>query len=86
MATKITLTTPIKAHGEEVTELVLRDPVAGDLREFRLGDRTAGNFFPLISVLAGIPPSSVEQMYPVDLLDAIEALAPFLLTPQQTGS
>lgn len=41
MPTKIPLTRPIKAHGEEVMELILRDPVAGDLREFRLGTAAA---------------------------------------------
>lgn len=83
---KITLSAPIQAHGETVTELTLRDPTVRDLKEFRIGDSTVGNFIPLIAAIAGIPGSSVEQMRPSDLFAVIEAIGPLFLSPPQTGA
>ena len=79
------LSKPISAHGETVSELSFRDPVARDLKEFRIGDATVGNWLPLIAALAGIPPSSVESMCPADVLAAIDVVAPLLLPPPSTG-
>ena len=80
------LSHPIKAHGEPVGELTFRDPVARDMKEFRIGDTTVGNWIPLIASLAGIPPSSVESMHPADVFAAIEALGPLLLPSPETGT
>ena len=46
MSATITLAKPIQAHGETLTALVFRDPCARDLREFKIGDATVGNFIP----------------------------------------
>jgi Phage tail assembly chaperone proteins, E, or 41 or 14 len=86
MSATITLAKPIQAHGETITALVFRDPCARDLKEFRIGDATVGNWLPLIASLAGIPPSSVESMCPADVLAAIDVVAPLLLPPPSTGA
>ena len=86
MSATITLAKPIQAHGETLTALVFRDPCARDLREFKIGDATVGNFIPVIAALAGIPPSSVESMHPADIFEAIEAIGPLLLPPPPTGA
>jgi hypothetical protein len=70
----IELSSPIKAHGEELLEITLRDPVTKDQMELGMpflilqgdGDtaiqiqsKTVGKY---IVRLAGIPLSSVEQL------------------------
>ena len=84
MAT-LDLTQPIEAHGETLTRLTFRPPRAGDMRAWRIGDTSVGNFMPLISALAGIPPSSVELMSPTDLFAAIDLVAPLLFPGPATG-
>lgn len=74
---KLKLSKPITAHGETVAELDLRDPVAKDLRSLPMGARTVGDFIPVLSSVAGVPPSSVDQMAPNDLFAALEYLVPF---------
>lgn len=81
----LNLVEPVAAHGEAVSRLTFRQPRAGDLRDFRIGDSTVGNFIPLIATLAGIPPSSVESMHPADVIAAIGLIGPLLLPPQSTG-
>lgn len=77
---KVTLSKPIKAHGEEVCELELTEPTAKDVMELgypylmvpndegdtgiELRPKVAGRY---ISRLAKIPMSSVEQMAIADL-------------------
>lgn len=82
---KIALTKPITVHGDEVTELELREPSAGDVMEcgypLTIGDgeatpnaETVGK---LIARLAGIPPSSVKQMSLPDFNTAMGAVLGF---------
>lgn len=74
-----TLTKPITAHGEEKLELDLRDPTAKDVMEIgfpylvvqgndgegvELRPKIVGKY---VVRLAGIPPSSVEQLSIADL-------------------
>ncbi|WP_295379546.1 phage tail assembly protein [uncultured Pseudacidovorax sp.] len=79
--TAFTLTTPIKAHGEEVTVLELRKPTTKDLRElgypFSATPTASGDadlkLFPdvgakFIARLAQIPMSSVDQLDPGDFV------------------
>lgn len=77
---KVTLSTPIQAHGEEVTELDLREPTAEDV--IALGypyliiisgddDSQAMEIRPkiiarYIAKLAGIPPSAINKVTPGD--------------------
>lgn len=78
---KFPLSKPIKAHGEEHTELDLAEPTSKDVRElgypFSAVPSANGEpdlkLFPdigakYISRLAKIPMSSVDQMAPGDLL------------------
>lgn len=75
---KLKLSTPINAHGETVTELELRDPTARDLRELPFsGLKTFGDMYPIISSVAGVPPSSVDQLSAADIVEAINFIAPF---------
>ncbi len=86
MPVTLKLVKPISAHGELVAELTIREPTARDLKEFRIGDPTVGNFLPLIAALAGIPPSSVEALHPADVFEAVEVIGPLLLPPPPTGT
>lgn len=76
---KIKLTKPIKAHGEEVSELELKEPtgrdvqdigfpylilIVGDEQALQIQVKTVGKY---VSKLAGIPPSSVDQLSAGDL-------------------
>ena len=76
---KVTLSTPIQAHGEEVTELDLREPTGEDV--IALGypyliiigddDGQAMEIRPKIiaryvAKLAGIPPSAINKVTPAD--------------------
>ncbi len=75
---KLKLSTPINAHGETVTELEFRDPTARDLRDLPVsGLKTFGDMYPIISSVAGIPPSSVDQLSAVDIVEAMNFIAPF---------
>lgn len=76
---KIALTKPITAHGEEITELELREPTGedvmslgypyliiigdGDTQAIELRPKVVGRY---VSKLAGIPPSSLNTVSPAD--------------------
>lgn len=78
---KITLTTPIQAHGETLTELALNVPIRA--KALRRMDEAKGDFgkaCALIEHCAAIPASSVDELDARDLQRASEALAPFLQT------
>ena len=86
MTVTLDLKEPIEAHGETVSRLTFRAPRAGDMRDFRIGDDSCGNFMPLIARLANIPPSSVDLMTPADLVAAIGVLGPLLFPGPETGA
>lgn len=88
---KVTLTKPITAHGEEVTELTFREPVPEDLMQIGspvlmipsadgdMGIDVRPKIIGLyIARLAGIPPSSVKAMSITDFMVCQGALLPFL--------
>ncbi|MCP1289819.1 phage tail assembly protein [Chromobacterium sp. S0633] len=88
---RIPLSAPITAHGEEITELVLRKPTTAESRAvgvlpYRIG---AANMPEInvpascqyISKCAGIPPSSVDLLDVADLNAACWAVAGFFLNP-----
>lgn len=83
----IKLSKPIQAHGETVAELKLREPIAKDLRSLPIGgSTTVGDMIPVLSSIAGIPPSSVDQMVPADLFEALAYISPFFdRSPGPTG-
>ncbi|MGB8364927.1 MAG: phage tail assembly protein [Rhizomicrobium sp.] len=84
MTVKITLTKPIEAHGQKVSELELREPNGGDIAEcglpFEMAVGTNGQstgkvdgaaVLRYISVLANIPPSSAKMLAPRDFMTAL---------------
>lgn len=86
MATKIKLNKPIDAHGEEVTEIELRDITGGDVidlgQPMNVNADQSFNFrmdvvARYISRLAGIPMSSVREMSPGDITNCAAEIAGF---------
>jgi hypothetical protein len=84
---KFKLSKPIAANGEQVSELEMREPKGGDFIDLgmpmsfsadgstELKMKTIAQY---VSRLAGIPPSSVAEIHPKDLmLLAIEVAAFF---------
>lgn len=83
---KVPLRRPIQAHGEELRELTLREPTGKDLRVMGLpfGFSAGGEVqidaaatHRAISTLAGIPPSSVDQLSAQDFMGVTGALMGF---------
>jgi Phage tail assembly chaperone proteins, E, or 41 or 14 len=82
---------PIPAHGDTVSELKLREPTAADIE--RVGNPCQFDFSAevpqvkfdakvmsaMISVLAGIPPSSVRALHPKDWNTIAWGIANFFL-------
>lgn len=90
---KIKLAKPIQAHGEEKFELEFRAPVGKDIRDngfpFNM-DAQEGLHFDAKAVakyierLAGIPPSSVDAMSPVDFQACLGVIMGFFGGAQAT--
>ena len=93
------LTTPISAHGAQIAELTFRQPVGRDLIQHGYPFNVVGrgnevqrstdmrSVAGLISNLAEIPPSSVEQMSWYDLQEAMGIVLGFLaMTPPEVAS
>lgn len=80
---KLKLSRPIEAHGETHDAIVIREPTVKDLRRCGYPVTGKAEIVPdaaakLISVCAGIPPSSVDSMSPKDFTEAIGVLGGFL--------
>ena len=85
---------PIKAHGEDVTETILREPTPLDIaaggypmvvhQDGSIGF-DSGSVHRLISRLTGLPPTSVEQMSRVDYLVHFNVVTGFF-TADEIGS
>lgn len=84
----ITLKKPIQAHGEEVKEILLREPTGKDIRVngYPFTMNTDGQVVLLGSVvckyvgtLADLPPGSVDQLSATDLNALGWAIAGFFL-------
>jgi hypothetical protein len=88
---KVKLRKPIQAHGEQVTELMFREPTAADIErcgnpvniDFSSGDGKvmfdAKSMSAMMSTLAAVPPSSIKQMNTRDWNTAAWNLASFFL-------
>ncbi|HXG47685.1 MAG TPA: phage tail assembly protein [Methylomirabilota bacterium] len=63
---------PLQANGETITELKLKKPKAKALRAFDRAQGDIAGSFELISDLAGIPPSAVDEL---DVEDIAEIMA-----------
>jgi hypothetical protein len=83
--TTITLRKPIQAHGEEVAELTLREPEAGDIiacgYPLQMSDGAAtplaGPIAKYIERLGGIPAGSVRKMSPADFNACMQVILGF---------
>lgn len=85
---EITLTKPVRAHGEDVHVLELCEPTGKDVRELGFPYTTTGDggvkldagvVAKYVSRLAKIPLSSVDAMSPVDLNSISWDVAGFFL-------
>ena len=84
MAQKLTLTKPIRAGGEDVSELTLSEPTIGMLDGVKLRITAEGELNidlgairVLLGKMANIPPSAAEQITIKDAIGAQDALAGF---------
>lgn len=99
MSIKLKLSKPIEAHGNQIDEIELREPLGKDVRKcglpFTVVQRESGAVGPeynteaaakMISELSGIPPSSVDKMSAADFTAAMDALFGFFgPSPPQTS-
>lgn len=88
------LTKPINAHAEQVLELKFREPTGGDI--ISVGNPVvfdmssdppkmafdAALMAEMMSLLAGVPPSSIAQMSPNDFVSAEFLLLRFFVPAQ----
>ncbi|ROP61562.1 tail assembly chaperone E/41/14-like protein [Enterobacter sp. BIGb0383] len=92
----IPLTVPVRAHGDDIGVLELREPTGKDVRELGFPYNAnaegglkldAGVIAKYLSRLGGIPPSAVDEMSPVDLNTVSWVVAGFFLgTSTPSGS
>ena len=88
----VKLRKPIKANGEELSELKFREPTAADIErcgnpvniDFQSGDSPkmtfdAKSMSAMMSTLAAVPPSSIRQLNTRDWNSAAWNLASFFL-------
>ena len=77
------LSRPIEAHGEQVSELTLRDPDSGALFQLDVtlgsGGLTInlGSISKVIASAAGIPPSSAKQILMRDVFANLQGIMDF---------
>lgn len=89
---KVKLSRPIQAHGEEVQELTFRELRAGDLRGVRMSigpdglSLEMGAILDVAARLAGVPPSSLDQLPLPDLVAIAEQVGPLLDRLLPTGT
>ena len=87
MTVTVTLSKPIEAHGETLTELTLREPSGKDIRTFGMPYRVgaedgsviidAAAMHRYIAGLAAVPPSAVDKMSPLDWTAVMAAVLGF---------
>lgn len=73
----VKISDPIEAHGKMLDELELQRP---KMKHMKARDDATGQIEATIKVvasLAGVPPSSIEELTPVDFAKVEEALRPF---------
>lgn len=93
-AVTIKLAKPVKAHGEEVSTLELREPTTKDIRELGypldIGDGSARPNAKVIchyvSRLAAVPMSTVDSLRPSDFNEALQAVLGFFEEEAGSGS
>ena len=82
--TTLKLHSPIK-HGEEIiSELTIRRPLAGDLRDFP-GEPKMGDILDLAARLSNQPPSVINRLEMEDAFPVMKIVGNFIGTGQGTG-
>ena len=76
---------PIRAHGELLDELTLKRPKAKILKKFDAGNGDVATGFEMISEIAGIPPSSVDDLEMQDWRVCSDVVSYFLDSSLKTG-
>lgn len=83
---EIELSKPVEAHGEQISKLTLRDPVAGDVMECGYPVKSDGKggggmdaevIGKLVVKLANVPPSTVKSLSISDFNKCIEVVMGF---------
>jgi hypothetical protein len=85
MPKEITLATPLKVGGEEVSVLKLRDPKARDFRALTSLDRPFAAMLDLAASLSDLPAAVLDEMGPEDTMAVVEAVSGFLPQSLPTG-
>ncbi len=82
--TSILLSTPVIHGQEEIKELILRKPVAKDLRKFEISDLSKfAKIQELTAILCGLPISVLDNMDMSDLVKCAKVLSDFLSVSQE---
>ena len=78
---KVALTKPITlASGEQLTELVLREPTALDMRSMPLKDEIQlGDLLDIAAAVAGLPLSVINGVSPPDTMAVVRAMGKFMV-------
>ena len=84
-AKTVALQYPIEANGETLTSLTLRRPKMGDMKAMDGVTGDVARQAALIGALAGIPPSSVDELDGEDFMTISSAVADFFGGALPTG-
>lgn len=83
---KLVLSKPVLFAGRELTEIVLREPVAGDMRRWSVGGaQTVAELLDMVAELAGVPADLINELPPTDAIAAIDLVTPFFVRSPTTG-
>ena len=70
---------PIEAVGETITELVLREPKAADLRSFPVkAELVMGDLLDIAAEVAGLPGSAMNQLSARDAFRVVGEMGKFM--------
>lgn len=92
--TTLPLQDPIKAYGDEITSIELRRPKAKDIRKLGFPFESTGEaqtasaekVARYVERLGNVPPQTVDEMTPVDMINAMEIVAGFFDPSPSTSS
>ncbi|WP_432721292.1 phage tail assembly protein [Jeongeupia wiesaeckerbachi] len=74
----ITLSRPVRFGDDDITELKLREPLAGDFRALNEPSDVFASSLNLAAELAGLPASVIDRLGLDDTQAVIKAVNPFL--------
>lgn len=76
----------VEAHGEEVSELEIREPEFGDLMAMDAVKGEVAKLGKLIEVLCGINAQAVRHLHPDDAAEIAEKVSPFFARFRAIGA